>query len=862
MATTNIELDIENITGVSDADDQYIKTAQKFVVSSIPKELMLWAGTTTAVGSHGGDSDPTAITLPQPTDNIIDVQRNGFSAKQVPESMQGFIANSSSLHLATETYPKYYMQAGNKVIVKPDPSDSETALVNYVDFLKVDDDCDLRGAVIFHAAAQEFEKIATGKTVDWSDLAIPVAPTSPSFTYTDASVSDIVQPIVSISDMASMDVSAPSYVEPVLTLGAAPTITDLSIAAVPPDVPSLTAVTFVSLDSDIDASLPTYTFTALASSSTYTGSAPSYSKPILSLSTLSSISDLSISSTLPVAPSLSSSSVSFSTTAPSYTPPVSPAKTAFNDYWVIGDIPDSDPGSLSISAIPPVAPVINAESSSTGGAEVDTSKLATAPTYTAPVMAATDFSDADTWVNTEEDPEMVASRMQVINGQISEFSTKVQDSLNTFNKENAEYQAKLQIALQDAAQANSGDSTLISKFSSDLGLYQANVSKEVQEYQQKLARYQLELSIVQQSWAKEETDKLQKYQSDIQNELNNFNDSNVEYQAQLQISIQDAQLDSQDESQELQRYQSELQSYQNDVNKQVQEFTSNFQKNIQVFQSENSSKISQYQSDIQNELNEFNKENVAYQSAIQESVQEVQLTNQKNLTAAEGELRLNMDNENRSQQRQLQNGVNDMQAIMQNNDDLISKYSAELQQYQAEVAAEVQEFQQNLEGDLRVWESERQTDVQKYSTDIQNSLNSFNKSNVEYQQDIQRKTQNLQKDIQEAVQNAQNDIAINNANLTKDVQLGLQNALNDFRQDVDEYAAKIQLYTTELQKYQSEIGEKSQKVSSGHQNASYYALEAKKYYEWAITEVNMYTQNNSKMINRTMAAQAAAQQQR
>ena len=74
MATTNIELDIENITGVADADDQLIKTAQKFVVSSIPKDLMLWAGTTTAVGSHGGDSSPTAITLPQPTDNIIDVQ--------------------------------------------------------------------------------------------------------------------------------------------------------------------------------------------------------------------------------------------------------------------------------------------------------------------------------------------------------------------------------------------------------------------------------------------------------------------------------------------------------------------------------------------------------------------------------------------------------------------------------------------------------------------------------------------------------------------------------------------------------------------------------------------------------------------
>ena len=166
MATTNIELDIENITGVADADDQFVKSAQKFVVASMPKELLKWAGTSTTVGSHGGDSSPTAITLPQPTSNILDVSRNGFSAEEVPESMQGFIANSSSLHLATKTFPKYYLQAGNKVVVKPDPSDSETALVNYVDFLKVDDDCDLRNAVVFHAASKEFEKLATGQSSD------------------------------------------------------------------------------------------------------------------------------------------------------------------------------------------------------------------------------------------------------------------------------------------------------------------------------------------------------------------------------------------------------------------------------------------------------------------------------------------------------------------------------------------------------------------------------------------------------------------------------------------------------------------------------------------------------------------------
>jgi len=216
MATTNIELDIENITGVADANAQFIKTAQKFVVSSIPKDLMLWAGTSTAAATHGGDNSPTAVTLPQPTDSIIDVVRNGFSAEQVPESMQGFIDNSSSLHKATVTFPKYYIQAGNKVVVKPDPTASQTALVNYVDFLKVDDDCDLRGAVVYHACASEYHKLAAAAAPsDFSISAVaPVVPSTPSFTYTDVSVNDIVQPLVSISDMASLSATAPAYTKP------------------------------------------------------------------------------------------------------------------------------------------------------------------------------------------------------------------------------------------------------------------------------------------------------------------------------------------------------------------------------------------------------------------------------------------------------------------------------------------------------------------------------------------------------------------------------------------------------------------------------------------------------------------------
>ena len=788
MAITDIQATVLRVTGVTPTANS-VEDAQRYVVSKIPKDLLNFAMTYAPVSDDGS---AVAIT----NDSIVEVTRTGYSCKEIPFSESVWANDTGSLKKATSKFPVYWVQ-DDGIKIAPATDGSNSGYVYYINYAEVDDDSDLRNAVIFHTSSHEFTKLATDGVPSWSsptvpvgpsvadfgsDLTIssvsPVSPASPSFTYTDVSVSDIIQSIVSISDMTSMTVSAPSYVEPVLTLGSAPTISDLSIAAVPPDVPSLTAVTFTSISGDIDASLPStnsYTFTALASANTYTGSAPAYSKPSVT------------------------------------------TQVSFNSFFESGSLnplDDADPGVFSISSVPPVAPIINAESSSTGGAEVDTTKLATAPTYTAPVMAVADFSDADTWVNTEEDPEMVSSRMQVISGQVGEFSAKVQDSLNTFNKENIEYQAKLQIALQDAAQANSGDAALINKFSSDLGTYQANVSKEVQEYQQKLSRYQLEISIVQQTWAKTESD------------------------------------------------------------------------NIAIFQA-----------DIQNELNEFNKENVAYQSAIQESIQEVQLTNQKNLAAAEGELRMNMDNESRSQQRELQNGINDMQAIIQNNSSLISKYSAELQQYQSEVAAEVQEYQQNLEGDLQVWQSERQTDIQKYSTDIQNNLNSFNKSNVEYQQDIQRKVQNLQKDIQEALQNAQNELNTRKSNLDKDVQISLQNAIQDFQQDVQEYSAKVQkysaelnqyqqdvgkevqdfvntlnketqeyqsklaLYNADLQKYQSEITDKTQEGTFKTQNVQYYEKQAEKYYTWAQAEITQYIQNNSKMINQTIAAQAQAQQQ-
>jgi hypothetical protein len=419
MAITDIQATVLANTGNTPTANS-VEDAQRYVVSSIPKDLLKWASSETTAGSHGGDSSTTAITLPVGTDNIVSVRREGYAAEEVPIKDRGFIGNSASLKLATSVFPKYFKQSGNAIVVKPNPTDSATAHVTYVDYSKLDDTSDLRNAVINYTTSKEFSRLAADNLPSWSSI------------------------------------------------------------------------------------LP------------------------------------------PVAPSLSSNSVSFSETAPSYIKPTLSLTTFPTLDWTLPS--------------KPVAPVINASTSSTGGAEVDTNKLATAPTYTPPVMQSPDWSDVENWITTEEDSEMLSSRVQAIQSQISEYQAKLNESKSKFEKENIEYQAKLQIALQDASQANSGDSLLINQFNSDIQVYQAEVNSIIQNNSNQV-----------QEWQQENSLKLQKYNSDIQNELNQFNKDNVKYQVELQISIQNAQLEDSGDAQKLQKYSQELQDYQLTINKKANE---------------------------------------------------------------------------------------------------------------------------------------------------------------------------------------------------------------------------------------------------------------------------------------------------
>ena len=334
MATTNIELDIENITGVSDANDQFIVGAQKFIVSSVPKDLLKWASTETVASSHGGDSSPTAITLPVGSDNIISVRRGSYLADQVPIQDSPYLSDTTSLKFATSKHPKYWLDPANKVQIKPAPSDSITAHVEYIDFSKLDDDSDLRNAIVFHACAKEFTKLSSDVIPDWSDVSLPIAPASPDFGN------------------------------------------DLSINAVAPSVPTITTVSYTdATNADASASSISPIIVSSVNKADISGNSPTYTKPGLTArvsfdtffdAATNSFGDndpgvFSVTSVVPSAPSISTIAYSDASNADvSGTTTIQPIIVgSVNKPDISGDVPSYTKPSTSVTATIPVAPTIS-----------------------------------------------------------------------------------------------------------------------------------------------------------------------------------------------------------------------------------------------------------------------------------------------------------------------------------------------------------------------------------------------------------------------------------------------------------------------------------------------------------------------
>ena len=133
-------------------------------------------------------------------------------------------------------------------------------------------------------------------------------------------------------------------------------------------------------------------------------------------------------------------------------------------------LPTDISGSLTIPSAP-VAPVLSSNS---------VTFTTSAPVYTAPVSSPS-FNIVDTFISTDEDIELAGVKIQEINTQIGEYQANIQNQLNVFNDANVEYQAELQKAIQDAQLSQSDDAQILQIYQAEVQNYSAQVNKAIQE---------------------------------------------------------------------------------------------------------------------------------------------------------------------------------------------------------------------------------------------------------------------------------------------------------------------------------------------------------------------------------------------
>lgn len=340
------------------------------------------------------------------------------------------------------------------------------------------------------------------------------------------------------------------------------------------------------------------------------------------------ISDLSISGSSPVSPSISTvtysnatnadassstlatvsvdvvpAKIDVDTNAPTYTKPSLTLTTL--------GLPD-----LSITASAPSDIAVSAASVSFSQA---------VPSFTPPVLTV-DVSQFETFLETDEDTELAQLQLGRLNNEVNQYQANIQNEIATFNEGVEVYRAELQKAVKNAELTSASEAQKIQEYSNDIQKYATNVNKEVTEYQQNT---QKELNI----YSTKVRAEIDKFSTDIQNELNEFNKENAKYAASIQGEIQKHNTDLQalveqaridlataqenarlatqvdvsnkaqdqalaiqnaiqtmqsviaDNNSELSKFSQDINLYQADISKQIQEYNSNLQQKVQEFQS-------------------------------------------------------------------------------------------------------------------------------------------------------------------------------------------------------------------------------------------------------------------------------------
>jgi len=607
------------------------------IIGVLPAAKLLSSSLAVAVSSSGlGISDK----------KVLAVDKDDLPAKRVPADKKARYNDTASIYAATDTDPVYYIEA-ETIYLNGDAGDGATAgVLHYVPKLPTHNGSALisNGSdavanfpleaeylLVLGSAVRCLQRLMANKTSNLpSDISEPVlsevSESLPTFTAPDAFV---LIPPPSDADISYSSVpSAPSYVQPILSLSSAPTISDLTITSNPPvspASPSFTTPDIASTTLNNLGVLPVYT----APSTTISGVAwaTEYPSQVTAITTaflyLKAAVDQAETAADKFASATSDSQFDTNSTWDATNSQLTRVKDALDKVSAL--IESNSPAS-SYDA----HDLLQAEDIELlqGNLAIVQAELQRAQTHVGEWVAIGDMrvkevnaalSEASGYANE------IQARLSTTPIKISEFQAKVQNSLNEFNETNVQYQAKLQEAIQQAQlssreaeqEANSKlqkeqqeYSAKLQKYQSEVSEYQTNISKEVQQYTQNLEG---DLRV----WQAERQTDLQKYSSDIQKETSRFqSDFNI-YQQEIQKAIQTYQSET---GYDMSKYSAETQS-------QTSRFSSDLQKNTETFRTSmeryvndlrkvtevNQSKLSKYGADIQNYGSKIQKHSADYQ---------------------------------------------------------------------------------------------------------------------------------------------------------------------------------------------------------------------------------------------------------
>ena len=500
--------DIEDLIGSVNDDNLITNSIQEVgaeIVNVLPINKLRDVSATAAISSSG---------LSVADKRVIGVDKGDLVAREILSTNKAKYKDTHSIYASSDEDPVFYIE-GEKVYVIGDASSNETSgTLHFVPKIPTTDGSaeitaagdtvvnfpkEAKGLITLGGAVRCLQRLMSDITDNLpADLSYPVIPSSPttpsapSFTYTDASVGDLVQPLVTISDMSALTESAPSYLPPSLTLEAAPTISDLNIVATAPSIPVLSS-----------------------NSVTFSIDAPSYSPPVISPSF--STVDTFISTDEDV--ELAAAKIQeINSQISEYQANIQNELNKFND------------ANVEYQAKLQVA-LKDSDLSQSDDSQLIQKFQSEIQLYQANVAKEVQQYQQ----NLEADLRVWQAERST---DLQKYSTDIQNQLNSFNESNVVYQQDIQrksqnfqkdiqVAIQNMQQEfNSRKANLDKEVQLNLQNAINNYQKEVQEYGSTLNKYSADI----QEYQAEVGSVIQKFSSDVQNYNAQIQKQNTDYQ--------------------------------------------------------------------------------------------------------------------------------------------------------------------------------------------------------------------------------------------------------------------------------------------------------------------------------------------